>query len=186
MIDLTIWLERGHMAARGNVDAANRGAIIAVAPGSTEDRALLESWLRESGEWQKTLDSMPVAERVEADGAAWRGYCEEQLTLGAVPRGHRSGIDCPCSLCVGMWGAGKVTPPPALCDLAEAVVYPLQAGSQGVITIDALGGSWEPNRRIRVSRAHGPQQEEDDSFAWEGTITEWGDAVRAAAARSGQ
>lgn len=67
--------------------------------------------------------------------------------------------------------------------LASAVCYPLTAGSQGIVTIETLGGSWETDRRVRVSRAHGSQQEDDDSMDWEGTVHEWCEAVTEAAAR---
>lgn len=67
--------------------------------------------------------------------------------------------------------------------LASAAVCPFTSGSQGILTIEALGNSWETDRRVRVSRAHGPQQEEDDSMSWEGPGAEWCDAVVEAAAR---
>ncbi len=70
--------------------------------------------------------------------------------------------------------------------LAEGVTAVTVAGSQSPITIEPLGATHDPNRRVRVTRPWEPQYEDEPMApdeVWEGNVADWYAAVREAATR---
>jgi hypothetical protein len=58
--------------------------------------------------------------------------------------------------------------------MAMAVAVVATAGDQGEVTIKLLGGTWEMDRRVRVTRA----RLDGEIEGWEGPLARWQEAVR--------
>ena len=86
--------------------------------------------------------------------------------------------------------AVEATAASSLWDLALAAVNPATAGSQGRLTLELFGRSFDTNRDVRVQRENGPQSEEEDDgrafppTVWQGPLAMWIEAVRVAASRT--
>jgi hypothetical protein len=62
--------------------------------------------------------------------------------------------------------------------LAQSVVHLFVAGSQPPITVEALGRTFDTDRKVRVSK-HEENGDEDRDVTWEGSVDEWRTALRA-------